>query len=195
MRKFTKLAIDCYSWLRRQNFQEVVFKLNQEDFKMKKSLVISSLVAGILVSGLSSSLLAGPNHEHKHRYAHEFGHERQFDTKRLNMKRMMRAFSRLELSEEQKTEIKSIFKQGFDDNKPKREEIQTLREQVRNLKHADVLDEQALRATAISIANLRTDMMLANLQNRKKIEALLTESQVQKLQEMKEKRKQRRLAE
>lgn len=162
---------------------------------MKKSLVISSLVAGILVSGLSSSLLAGPNHEHKHRHAHEFEHERQYDTKRLNMKRMMRAFSRLELSEEQKTEIKSIFKQGFDDNKPKREEIQTLREQVRNLKHADVLDEQALRATAISIANLRTDMMLANLQNRKKIEALLTESQVQKLQEMKEKRKQRRLAE
>ncbi len=193
MRKFTKLAINCYSWLRRQNFQEVAFKFNQEDFKMKKSLVISSLVAGILVSGLSSSVFAGPNHEHKHRHAHE--HERQFDAKRLNMKRMMRAFSRLDLSEEQKTEIKSIFKQGFDDNKPKREEIQTLREQVRNLKHADVLDEQALRATAISIANLRTDMMLANLQNRKKIEALLTETQVQKLQEMKEKRKQRRLAE
>ncbi len=193
MRKFTKLAINCYSWLRRQNFQEVAFKFNQEDFKMKKSLVISSLVAGILVSGLSSSVFAGPNHEHKHRHAHE--HERQFDAKRLNMKRMMRAFSRLDLSEEQKTEIKSIFKQGFDDNKPKREEIQTLREQVRNLKHAEVLDEQALRATAISIANLRTDMMLANLQNRKKIEALLTESQVQKLQEMKEKRKQRRLAE
>jgi periplasmic protein CpxP/Spy len=193
LRKFTKLAINCYSWLRRQNFQEVAFKFNQEDFKMKKSLVISSLVAGILVSGLSSSVFAGPNHEHKHRHAHE--HERQFDAKRLNMKRMMRAFSRLDLSEEQKTEIKSIFKQGFDDNKPKREEIQTLREQVRNLKHAEVLDEQALRATAISIANLRTDMMLANLQNRKKIEALLTESQVQKLQEMKEKRKQRRLAE
>lgn len=193
MRKFTKLAINCYSWLRRQNFQEVAFKFNQEDFKMKKSLVISSLVAGILVSGLSSSVFAGPNHEHKHRHAHE--HERQFDAKRLNMKRMMRAFSRLDLSEEQKTEIKSIFKQGFDDNKPKREEIQTLREQVRNLKHAEVLDEQALRATAISVANLRTDMMLANLQNRKKIEALLTESQVQKLQEMKEKRKQRRLAE
>jgi Spy/CpxP family protein refolding chaperone len=193
LRKFTKLAINCYSWLRRQNFQEVAFKFNQEDFKMKKSLVISSLVAGILVSGLSSSVFAGPNHEHKHRHAHE--HERQFDAKRLNMKRMMRAFSRLDLSEEQKTEIKSIFKQGFDDNKPKREEIQTLREQVRNLKHAEVVDEQALRATAISIANLRTDMMLANLQNRKKIEALLTESQVQKLQEMKEKRKQRRLAE
>ncbi len=162
---------------------------------MKKSFIISSLLTGLLVVAISNSALAGPNHEHKHRHAHGYDQHSQFDARRLNMKRMMRAFSRLELSEEQKAEIKSVFKQGFEDNKPKREEIHTLREQIRDLKDAEVIDEQALRATAISIANLRTDMMLANLQNRKKIEGLLSQSQLQKLQEMKAKRKQRRAEE
>lgn len=161
---------------------------------MKKSIIISGLITGLLVTGVSIPLQAGPDHEHKHRHSHGAEHQGKYDGKRLNMKRMMRAFSRLELSEEQRKEIKTVFKQGFEDNKPKREEMHTLKQQIKGLKQAEVVDEQALRATAIGIANLRTDMMLANLQNRKKIEALLSESQLQKLQEMKEKRKQRRSA-
>ncbi len=155
---------------------------------MKKTFTISALVVAIGAASFNMPVQAGPDHHH-HKHSHKTYHGGPFEQRKLNMRRMMAAFAKLELSEQQKTEIKSLIKQGFQAGAPKREEIRTLREQIRDLKQAEVIDEQSLRSTAISIANLRTDLMLANLQNRKKIEELLDDNQLEKLQAMKEKRK------
>jgi Spy/CpxP family protein refolding chaperone len=156
---------------------------------MKNLIIATSLAISLLTFSLSTPVIAGPDHKHHKMHAH---HDGKGNERKFNMRRMTYAFSKLDLTEQQKTEIKGLFKQGFEWNKPKRQEMQTLREQMHTLKHAEEIDEQSIRATAASIANLRSDMMIANLQNRKKVEALLSEVQLEKLAEMKQTKKNRR---
>ena len=159
---------------------------------MNKLTTVAGIVLSVLVASHSLPSVAGPHHKSGSRYSHDGENSR--NVHKLNMKRMMHHFSQLDLSEEQSADIKRLIKEGFQQSKPKRDEIETLHQQVNTLKHSEVIDEQAIRATAVAIANLRSDIMLANLNKRKQVEALLTEEQLDKLRLMKEKRQKRREA-
>lgn len=155
---------------------------------MRKIQVITAVLLSLSLASYSMESYAGPNH-HKH----QRDGERHGPNKKLNMKRVMKHYSQLDLSEAQTNSIKKIVTEGFQQSKLKRQEIRTLGQQLKNIKSSETVDEQALRAVGIEIANLKSDIMVMHINRRKQADSVLTEQQLVELNELRAERKQRRL--
>jgi len=157
---------------------------------MKNTNPISKLLVSIalLLSfiGFTTTASAGPqNRGYDKMERHQKGEPR------MNMKRVMRELSKVDLTDEQRTEIKALIKNGMEANQPKRQQIRTLHMQMQTLRKAETLDEQAVRDISTQIAGIKSDLLVAQHKNRQAINALLTDEQRQKLKEMKAKRKEK----
>jgi len=155
---------------------------------MKKNQPLSNLFASavLIVSfvGFSATVSAGPQHkEHKKMGMHQKGEPQ------INMKRVMRHLSKIDLTDEQKTSIKALIKESMEANKPKNQQMKALHMKMKGLRKSDTLDEQSVRDISFQIAQLKSDLMISRHKNRQAVKALLTDEQRQKLEEMKGKSK------
>jgi Spy/CpxP family protein refolding chaperone len=166
---------------------------------MKKIAILTGAALTLAIAAIAQTSLAGPKHHGEHRMHGadhgSAGKNMQRGQRRMNMKRAMHHLSHLDLSEQQKIDIKAAIKDGMQAAQTKRETIAPLRQQMRDLGKADVIDESAIKALSLEIANVKSDLMILHLAKKRQIGELLTEEQRAKLAEMKaDHRKHRRFA-
>lgn len=97
-------------------------------------------------------------------------------------------FRELDLSDDQKAQLKSIAESHRDEFKAIGEKTRAAREGMRELMEADAINEAAIRAKSVEIANADADAMILNAKIRKESMQILTSEQQAKLKELRDSR-------
>lgn len=98
-----------------------------------------------------------------------------------------RALHRLDLSEEQQTQIKGILEAAQPTFQSLREQLQANREAFREANPPNTFDEAAIRAHAAQQAAIHADLAVAAAKMRSQVFAVLTAEQVAELEAMRQK--------
>lgn len=99
----------------------------------------------------------------------------------------MRAMSQLDLSDEQRAQIKNLFRDQRDAMRDTMDKMQDNRASLRDAAQNGA-DEKKVRALAEKQGDLVTEMIMARTQMRKKINDVLTEEQRTELQKIRKQR-------
>lgn len=94
----------------------------------------------------------------------------------------------LGLSDQQKQEIKDVFKKDRPRIQPLMKQHLAERRALRSLVQADVIDEAAIRAQSAKVAAVEADLAVQRAKAGQEIRKLLTPEQVQKFKEIQAKR-------
>jgi protein CpxP len=97
----------------------------------------------------------------------------------------------LDLSKEQKDQIKAIFRKHRDEIAPLRKEMVSERRELRNLIQSDKPDEAVLREQAKKIAVTSGNLAVRRAKMAQEVRAVLTPEQIQKFRALQEKRDRR----
>jgi len=93
-------------------------------------------------------------------------------------------FGQLDLSDDQKAQIKSIAESHRDEFRAAGEKARAAHEGMQALVEADTIDENAIRAKSAEIANAEAEVMILNAKARKEAMQVLTSEQLAKLKEL-----------
>ncbi|MCX5875580.1 MAG: Spy/CpxP family protein refolding chaperone [Deltaproteobacteria bacterium] len=85
--------------------------------------------------------------------------------------------TQLKLTSAQKEQIKTLFKEAREQNKPLREKLIATHKQMRELIEANTLDEAAVKALATEQGNLHVEMAMARARLFHQMNAILTPEQ------------------
>ena len=97
-------------------------------------------------------------------------------------------FRELDLTDDQKTQLKSIADSHRDEMRAAGEKLRAAHEGMRALVEGDAIDESAIRAKSVEIAAADADMMILNAKVRQESLQVLTSEQQQKLKELRDSR-------
>ena len=100
------------------------------------------------------------------------------------MMRMLAAH--LELSEEQRAQVRTLAEEHRESTRALRDRIRDARRTLHETIHADDSSEDAIRAASAVLAAAEADMAVARASHRKDFESLLTPEQKEELQRIKE---------
>lgn len=95
----------------------------------------------------------------------------------------------LGLSPQQKKDVAELFAQCRTSSEPLRKKLADERLALRNLIHADKVDEAAIRAQSAKVAAVESDLAVQRAQSSQRLRALLTPEQAQKLKSMHDKQR------
>lgn len=95
----------------------------------------------------------------------------------------------LGLSPQQKKDVEELFAQCRTGSEPLRKKLADERLALRNLIHADKVDEAAIRAQSAKIAAIESDLAVQRAQSSQRLRALLTPEQAQKLKSMRDRQR------
>jgi Spy/CpxP family protein refolding chaperone len=101
-------------------------------------------------------------------------------------------FRRLNLTDEQKTQIQQIRKSHFETTAPVRDQIRTLMTQFRESMKQDTFDEAAATQKLTEIAPLRAKLMADRIKMRQEMNAVLTPEQKAQLEQFRQRAETRR---
>ncbi|MEP6783904.1 MAG: Spy/CpxP family protein refolding chaperone, partial [Acidobacteriota bacterium] len=93
-------------------------------------------------------------------------------------------FRELDLTDDQKAQIKSIAGSHRDEFRAAGEKARVAREGMQALVEADSIDESAIRAKSAEVAAAEADVMILNAKVRKESMQVLTAEQLTKLKEL-----------
>jgi Spy/CpxP family protein refolding chaperone len=93
-------------------------------------------------------------------------------------------FGRLDLTDDQKAQIKTIADSHRDEFRAAGQKVGAAREAMRTLIEADALDESAIRAKSAEVAAAEADLMILNAKVRRESQQVLTSEQLAKLKEL-----------
>lgn len=93
-------------------------------------------------------------------------------------------FRGLDLTDEQKAQVKSIADSHQAEFKAAGEKIGTAREGLRKLLQADTIDESAIRAKSVEVANAEADAAILGAKVHAQAKQVLTAEQLAKLKEL-----------
>ena len=153
---------------------------------MKNISLLAGLFIALVFAGYSSDLAAHKNHNKAQKSFHgdkQFGHG-------MSVKRAMRRLAVLDLTEEQRAEIKSLVKAGIEESKPQRDALSAKHQQMKKLMHAETADESAIKSLTAEMANIKSDLMILHINKRQQVADLLNDEQRETLNKMKNQRKQ-----
>jgi len=97
-------------------------------------------------------------------------------------------FRELDLSDDQKAQLKSIADSHRDEFRAAGEKVRAIRESMRSLVDAESINESAIRAKSAEIAAAEADMLILNAKVRKESMQILTAEQLAKLKEQRDSR-------
>lgn len=137
---------------------------------MKKILTVAGLALALTLGGTA---MAGGDRGHHGDGHHGMGHHM--------MKRM---FSKLDLTEQQQEEVKSIMSAFKEQMKDKKDGHMAFRDQLKGLIQAETFDEAAVRTLIESKQAERVSAGIAKARMKNQIWNVLTEQQQAKLEEM-----------
>ncbi|MFT6731995.1 MAG: Spy/CpxP family protein refolding chaperone [Polaribacter sp.] len=147
---------------------------------MNRKTILISITAGLFAIG--SMAIANPNH--KMRHGGYDNHVRQAP----NAKNVMKLLSKLDLSDEQRVEIKALIQNGMESTKAQRETLKSMHHQMKALTQAEAVDETGIKSLTLEMANLKSDLMIARLNKHHQISSLLNDEQKEKMDKMKQHR-------
>ena len=110
------------------------------------------------------------------------GHKGHHD-KGGHFKKMMQ---QLNLTEEQQSQVKSIFEDFRESHKDQRKQIRAERQAMNDLMRQEALDETLLRKQMRKMSEMREDMMIERIKMMKQVRSLLTDEQKARLDELKQ---------
>jgi Spy/CpxP family protein refolding chaperone len=149
--------------------------------KIKHITLIAALVSTIGLAALPT--LAGTGHNHGQRQSHSgMGHHHK----------MMKMLKKLDLSDNQKLSVHSIFESAMESAEPLHEKMKKVGKALHEEMQNEPVDQDKLRELANEKANTKVDLMLLHKKTLEKVKAELTDEQVAKLEKMKAKRKKHR---
>lgn len=121
------------------------------------------------------------------------GNQRQMRARGPMARREIRGaiLRQLDLTEAQKTQISNIKAQNFAATQGVREQLRAERRAMRPAEPGAPFDEQAFRAHALKMANLRVELQVAHAKTRNAIYNALTPEQKAKLQDFRTKMQER----
>ncbi len=151
---------------------------------MNKLYILTGFLVTLVIAGFTYHATANPHHKG----AHGFSHGEDQLGRGMNIKRVMRHLAALDLTDEQRVEIKSLVKAGIEDSKPQRDSLKAMHQQMKKLMHADTVDEAAIKSLAAEMANIKSDLMILHINKRQQVAALLNDEQQAKLKKMKHQR-------
>jgi len=151
---------------------------------MKNISLLAGLLITLVFAGYTSNLGAGPHHKEDHPFSH--GDEQP--GRGMSVKRVMRHLAVLDLTEEQRAEIKTLVKAGIEESKPQRDALSALHRQMKELMHAETADNSAIKSLAAEIANIKSDLMILHINKRQQLATLLNEEQRATLNRIKDQR-------
>ncbi len=147
---------------------------------MKKIKLLGSILLAASIAMLSVNVNAGHHSKSERHHNHS--------DKKPTIKKVMKQLSKLDLTDDQKTEIKVVVKSGLEKSKGKWQAMRELKKQMKALKHAEPLDEQAIKSLSAEMADIKSDLMIMHINKRKQVTSLLTDEQKEKFKKMKHKR-------
>ena len=154
----------------------------------KTNVVVATILATIVGFGSGSAMAKGGDGERswKHHSGKHHGGKHGKRGGRHMMKRMMK---KLDLTDDQKAQVKQMRETQKAENQVLRDQMKQLREDMKSL---DRNDATAVAQIATRKGELSQQMFIAKNNARLAFEAILTEEQKAKLAEMKAKREARR---
>lgn len=93
-------------------------------------------------------------------------------------------FRELDLTDDQKTQMKSIADSHRDEMRAAGEKARAAHDGMQALLDADAIDESAIRAKSAEVASAEADMMILNAKMRRESQQVLTSEQQAKLKEL-----------
>ncbi|GAA4355834.1 Spy/CpxP family protein refolding chaperone [Kangiella marina] len=145
---------------------------------LAKPLAYLSMVALFAGAFAVAPAQAGPNHDsHKHAKKHDRGG--------------MYILKKLDLSDEQKAEVKSIMKNAKEQKKGLHESLKAYKQALRDLVNSPDYSEQAVRSLHAQYQSVFADKVVIKANASHQINALLTPEQQAKKAEIKAKMKAR----
>jgi protein CpxP len=148
--------------------------------KLTRNIIMLATVVGF---GLSLPTLA---HQNAHQEQHQAQH--QHKGKKHQLKRL---FKRLDLTTEQRGQIKEIVQNSKQELKRFDKQKQAYRQEVAALVKSDIFDEQAYYSLKDKHNQLLSDIEITRLKTRHSIYQVLNDQQREKLAQLKQKRKQK----
>jgi len=149
------------------------------------------LLAGVLIVsslGLVAAASAKPHGDGADckRGGHHMGSDYKHGDKGFNVDRMAK---KLDLSDDQRTKIEAIIKASKQQKSDQRDKMKANREQLKELTMQSPLNEAAVRTVADAQGDLKADMIVLRVQQRAKINAVLSDEQRAELQAMGDKKR------
>ena len=95
-------------------------------------------------------------------------------------------FRELDLSDDQKAQLKSIADSHRDEFRAAGEKVRAIRESMRSLIEAETINESAIRAKSVEIGAAEADVLILNAKVRKESMQILTAEQLAKLKEQRD---------
>lgn len=95
----------------------------------------------------------------------------------------------LDLTDEQQAQLEELLVARRDQREATRDQMRAAREALADQIHADVFDETAVRAAAAQVAVLEADQAVARAQMFQEIKQILTPEQLERMQQMREERR------
>lgn len=114
------------------------------------------------------------------------GLESSFDGKGHRLERLA---SRLNMSDEQRAEVKAIMEDSRDEMVALRKQMRANRADIRDLARQDAFDEAALRRIADAQGELTAEMIVLRVRQRAEMRSVLSEEQIAQLDKMRERKK------
>ena len=148
--------------------------------RLKTPLMYLSIVALFAGAFAMAPAEAGPNH--KHHKAHAKKHHAHGE---------MHILKKLDLSDEQKAEVKAIMKNAKEQKAALREPLKAYKQALRDLVNSPDYSEQAVRSLHAQYQNVFADKVVIKANAANQVNAVLTAEQQAKKAEIKEKMKQR----
>jgi protein CpxP len=148
----------------------------------RKSLARTAIItiALAVLLAIPAIALAGPGH--RGRGHHGPGGE---PGPGMMMKRMA---EQLDLSEEQRAQVRALAEQHRESTRALREQLREARRALGEQIHAEDSNETSIRSAAAVLAAAEADMAVVRASHKKEFEALLTTEQIEELRQMKEER-------
>ncbi len=173
---------------------EELFFINLELYNMKTRTLLATTIATSAMAGLitfASVAQAGPNCGGKGGKSGYAKHGQMSDTDRAAHmeKRLTRMAAKLELSDEQKTQVQAFRQNSRNEIKPLRNEKRALRQEIRQLDPKAADYEEKLADAANRQAELTRQMIVAKGTQRMQMATILTPEQLAKHKEMRANRK------
>lgn len=153
---------------------------------MKKTTIIPAILIGILLS--SGAAFAWSGGHGKKNCANSCDHKGQGMTYEQHEGRMERHLDKmaviLDLTDQQKGQIKDLFEKKWQDRQTMRAEMQISRDALRAYKQGKEFNESEFRAIAQKHADLKTEMMVKRAKTKQQLFAVLTPEQQQKAEKL-----------
>ncbi|MDX2494607.1 MAG: Spy/CpxP family protein refolding chaperone [Desulfuromusa sp.] len=153
---------------------------------MKKTTIISTLLIAILLSG-GATFAWSSGHGKKNcgdscdRKGQGMSYEQHEERMETHLGKMAVI---LDLTDQQKGQIKDLLEKKWQDHQSMRAEMQTSRESLREYKQGKEFNESEFRTIAQKQADLKTEMMVQRAKTKQQLFAVLTPEQQQKAEKL-----------